>query len=69
MLIRRDYAVVEPQRLRAHAQRIEAADDESAEVSGTVHGALGLLFGEFEPDEIASGTRSSGWRRATPRSG
>ncbi|BFO20147.1 hypothetical protein SHKM778_65350 [Streptomyces sp. KM77-8] len=55
MLIRRDYAVVEPQRLRAHAQRIEAADDdESTETSGTVHGALGLLFGEFEPDEIAS---------------
>ncbi|MFF5160524.1 hypothetical protein ACFY3N_30595 [Streptomyces sp. NPDC000348] len=54
VLIRRDYAVVEPQRLRAHAQRIEAADDESAEASGTVHGALGLLFGEFEPDEIAS---------------
>ncbi|MDT0404828.1 hypothetical protein [Streptomyces edwardsiae] len=55
VLIRRDYAVVEPQRLRAHAQRIEAADDdESTEASGTVHGALGLLFGEFEPDEIAS---------------
>ncbi|MFE2281548.1 hypothetical protein ACFXAE_30815 [Streptomyces sp. NPDC059454] len=54
VLIRRDYAVVEPQRLRAHAQRIEAADDENAEASSTVHGALGLLFGEFEPDEIAS---------------
>ncbi|GGV42297.1 hypothetical protein ACIRPR_30685 [Streptomyces griseoflavus] len=54
VLIRRDYAVAEPQRLRAHAQRIEAADDEGGEVSGTVHGALGLLFGEFEPDEIAS---------------
>ncbi|CAM5589414.1 hypothetical protein [Streptomyces pilosus] len=54
VLIRRDYAVAEPQRLRAHAQRIEAADDEGAGASGTVHGALGLLFGEFEPDEIAS---------------
>ncbi|MEU5363600.1 hypothetical protein ABZ354_08925 [Streptomyces sp. NPDC005925] len=55
VLIRRDYTVAEPQRLRAQAQRIEAADDESgAEVSGTVHGALGILFGEFEPDEIAS---------------
>lgn len=54
VLIRRDYAVAEPQRLRAHAQRIEAADDEGGEASGTVHGALGLLFGEFEPDEIAS---------------
>ncbi|MGW0333622.1 hypothetical protein ACWD0J_17415 [Streptomyces sp. NPDC003011] len=57
VLIRRDYAVVEPQRLLAQAHRIEAADEEAgtgAEASGTVHGALGLLFGEFEPDEIAS---------------
>ncbi|WP_435215077.1 hypothetical protein [Streptomyces sp. bgisy034] len=57
VLIRRDYAVAEPQRLLAQAQRIEAADyDDGAdgEASGTVHGALGILFGEFEPDEIAS---------------
>ncbi|KUO14893.1 hypothetical protein [Streptomyces dysideae] len=58
VLIRRDYAVAEPQRLLAHAQRIEAADYEDgaagAEAAGTVHGALGILFGEFEPDEIAS---------------
>ncbi|MBT3151854.1 hypothetical protein HTV45_13325 [Streptomyces sp. CHD11] len=54
VLIRRDYAVAEPQRLLAHAQRIETADGEIPEASGTVHGALGLLFGEFEPDEIAS---------------
>ncbi|ANS64124.1 hypothetical protein SLINC_1900 [Streptomyces lincolnensis] len=56
VLIRRDYAVVEPQRLLAQSQRVEAADDEAAAgvASGTVHGALGLLFGEFEPDEIAS---------------
>ena len=56
VLIRRDYAVVEPQRLLAQAQRVEAVDDDGAgaDVSGTVHGALGILFGEFEPDEIAS---------------
>ncbi len=55
VLIRRDYAVVEPQRLQAQAQRVEAVEDEGgADVSGTVHGALGILFGEFEPDEIAS---------------
>ncbi|MEU0343135.1 hypothetical protein ABZ092_30345 [Streptomyces bobili] len=57
VLIRRDYAVVEPQRLLAQAQRVEAAEFEDGadtEASGTVHGALGLLFGEFEPDEIAS---------------
>jgi hypothetical protein len=56
VLIRRDYAVVEPQRLLAQAERVEAADEEGAPESsaGTVHGALGVLFGEFEPDEIAS---------------
>lgn len=56
VLIRRDYSVVEPQRLLAQAQRVEAADDDGAgaDASGTVHGALGILFGEFEPDEIAS---------------
>lgn len=56
VLIRRDYAVVEPQRLLAQAERVEAADEDSAPESsaGTVHGALGVLFGEFEPDEIAS---------------
>ncbi|MER6130400.1 hypothetical protein ABT173_49300 [Streptomyces sp. NPDC001795] len=56
VLIRRDYAVVEPQRLLAQAQRVEAADEEGLPVSsaGTAHGALGILFGEFEPDEIAS---------------
>ncbi|GAA5010332.1 MULTISPECIES: hypothetical protein [Streptomyces] len=61
VLIRRDYAVVEPQRLLAQAQRVEAVEEDGATAdagfdaaSGTVHGALGILFGEFEPDEIAS---------------
>ncbi|WP_405579814.1 hypothetical protein [Streptomyces sp. NBC_01092] len=57
VLIRRDYSVAEPQRLLAQAQRVEAADFDDgadADASGTVHGALGILFGEFEPDEIAS---------------
>lgn len=56
VLIRRDYSVVEPLRLLAQAQRVEAADEDATDtgVSGTVHGALGILFGEFEPDEIAS---------------
>ncbi|MEU2063330.1 hypothetical protein [Streptomyces sp. NPDC013455] len=58
VLIRRDYTVAEPQRLLAQARRVEAAeyddgaDDEDA--AGTVPQALGILFGEFEPDEIAS---------------
>jgi hypothetical protein len=56
VLIRRDYAVAEPQRLLAQAQRVEAVEEEVGQESsaGTVHGALGVLFGEFEPDEIAS---------------
>ncbi|MEU6481829.1 hypothetical protein ABZ858_34170 [Streptomyces sp. NPDC047017] len=59
VLIRRDYAVADQRRLLAQAQRVEAADAETGAgigdgVSGTVHGALGVLFGEFEPDEIAS---------------
>ncbi|MEV5314345.1 hypothetical protein [Streptomyces sp. NPDC052610] len=57
VLIRRDYAVAEPQRLLAQAQRVEAADasaDADADGGETVNGALGILFGEFEPDEIAT---------------
>lgn len=66
MLIRRDYTVAEPQRLLHQAQRIadldpDAADeaagsgaDAAAVVGTSVHAALGVLFGEFEPDEIAS---------------
>ncbi|MER5491942.1 hypothetical protein [Streptomyces sp. NPDC002490] len=58
VLIRRDYAVVEPQRLMAQAQRVEAAEADGTPLADspgrTVHGALGVLFGEFEPDEIAS---------------
>ncbi|MEW2133505.1 hypothetical protein [Streptomyces sp. NPDC005435] len=58
VLIRRDYAVSEPQRLLAQAERVEAAEYESAglddEAAATVPGALTILFGEFEPDEIAT---------------
>jgi hypothetical protein len=54
VLIRRDYAVVEPQRLLAQAERVEAAEYDDEDAAGTVHGALGILFGEYEPDEIAS---------------
>lgn len=60
VLIRRDYTVVEPPRLLAQAQRL--ADLESDDrgvgnnpvVGTSVHAALGVLFGEYEPDEIAS---------------
>ncbi|MEU3075276.1 hypothetical protein [Streptomyces laurentii] len=52
VLIRRDYAVVEPQRLIAQARRVTDLDREEEPV--TTHAALGVLFGEYEPDEIAS---------------
>lgn len=67
MLIRRDYAVADPQRLLHQAQRVADLDpdtvDDAARASGengaavvgtSVYAALGVLFGEFEPDEIAS---------------
>ncbi|HEV7628986.1 MAG TPA: hypothetical protein VGO89_21055 [Streptomyces sp.] len=62
VLIRRDYTVVEPQRLLAQAQRVTDLDPDSTDedgVAGTsagssVHAALGVLFGEYEADEIAT---------------
>ncbi|MFD4030892.1 hypothetical protein ACFWVP_10235 [Streptomyces sp. NPDC058637] len=60
VLIRRDYAVVEPPRLLAQAQRLADLDPEGhdsaavAVVGASVHAALGVLFGEYEADEIAS---------------
>jgi hypothetical protein len=62
VFVRRDYTVVEPPRLLAQAQRVTDLDPESsdeAEDAGggagrSVHAALGVLFGEYEPDEIAT---------------
>ncbi|MER6318410.1 hypothetical protein ABT237_32280 [Streptomyces sp. NPDC001581] len=55
VLIRRDYAVVEPPRLIAQAERIAAHDRDAEFVQdGGTADALGVLFGEYEPDEIAS---------------
>ncbi|MER5772062.1 hypothetical protein [Streptomyces sp. NPDC001985] len=60
VLIRRDYAVVEPGRLLSQARRIadldpdEDAPERSRTAATRVHAALGLVFGEYEPDEIAS---------------
>ncbi|MER8044066.1 hypothetical protein [Streptomyces sp. NPDC094032] len=53
VLIRRDYAVVEPKRLVAQARRVLDVDREET-AAGTTYAALGTLFGEYEPDEIAS---------------
>ncbi|MFE6688776.1 hypothetical protein ACFVFQ_20175 [Streptomyces sp. NPDC057743] len=66
VLIRRDYTVAKPQRLLHQAQRIAALDPDAADdatgnapdpaalVGSSVYAALGVLFGEYEPDEIAS---------------
>ncbi|WP_405660813.1 hypothetical protein OG379_08345 [Streptomyces sp. NBC_01166] len=62
VLIRRDYAVAEPTRLLAQAQRLADLDPDGQN-GGTgagpaagagVHAALGVVFGEYEADEIAS---------------
>ncbi|MFJ8861193.1 hypothetical protein ACIRD8_22530 [Streptomyces sp. NPDC102451] len=61
VLIRRDYAVAEPARLLAQAQRLADLDpdgqddvDADATAGAGVHAALGVVFGEYEADEIAS---------------
>lgn len=61
VLIRRDYAVVEPARLIAQAERVVAHDREAelGHDGGTAE-ALGVLFGEYEPDEIASRAKDFG---------
>ncbi|MDJ1136361.1 hypothetical protein [Streptomyces iconiensis] len=63
VLIRRDYTISEPQRLLAQAERVTELDPDSADdhdgvdgpsAGSSVHAALGVLFGEYEPDEIAT---------------
>jgi hypothetical protein len=51
VLIRRDYTISEPHRLVTQAAR---ATEEVIEVGAGVSAAIGALFGEYEPDEIAS---------------
>lgn len=63
VLIRRDYTITEPHRLLSQAQRVADLDPESTEngalvegpsAGSSVHAALGVLFGEYEADEIAT---------------
>lgn len=68
VFIRRDYAVVDPRRLLAQARRVAELDPEAAEdgpdaqdtAGRSMHAALGVLFGEFEPDEIAGRPKEFG---------
>ena len=50
VLIRRDYTIAEPDRLFAQARR--ASDGETIPES-SVNAALGVIFGEYEADEVA----------------
>ncbi|WP_344444255.1 hypothetical protein [Kitasatospora nipponensis] len=56
VLIRRDYRIADPRRLRAQAERLDsslAPRDEGGTGEG-VTAAVGVVFGEYEPDEIAA---------------
>ncbi|MGW3241313.1 hypothetical protein [Streptomyces sp. NPDC001070] len=50
VLIRRDYTVADPQRLRHQAERVS---DSAAADDADIGAVIGALFGEYEPDEIA----------------
>lgn len=81
VLIRRDYAVAEPRRLLSQAQRIADHDRAGAAappgsgagaqgvVGDSVHAALGILFGEYEADEVASRHKEFGLEEGIPPCG
>jgi hypothetical protein len=54
VLIRRDYRIADPGRLRAQAERLEDSLEPVADPEEGVTAAVGVVFGEYEPDEIAA---------------
>ncbi|BAJ32381.1 MULTISPECIES: hypothetical protein [Kitasatospora] len=54
VLIRRDYLIADPKRLRAQAERVDESLAPAEGAEGEVTAAIGVLFGEYEPDEIAA---------------
>ncbi|BFV55926.1 hypothetical protein KCMC57_up10300 [Kitasatospora sp. CMC57] len=55
VLIRRDYLVTDPKRLREQAERVDDSLTPGGDpAAGAVNAAIGVLFGEYEPDEIAA---------------
>jgi hypothetical protein len=54
VLIRRDYLIADPKRLRAQAERVDSSLTPGGGAGAGVTAAIGVLFGEYEPDEIAS---------------
>ncbi|MFF4384224.1 hypothetical protein [Kitasatospora sp. NPDC001547] len=64
VLIRRDYHVVDPKRLRAQAERLDESLTPGEVGAGEVNAAIGVLFGEYEPDEIAARSEEFGLEEA-----
>lgn len=60
VLIRRDYHVVDSKRLRAQAERLEDSLTPGGGGTGGLNAAIGVLFGEYEPDEIAARSEEFG---------
>ncbi|MFE6051067.1 hypothetical protein ACFQ6N_09940 [Kitasatospora sp. NPDC056446] len=60
VLIRRDYHVVDSTRLRAQAERLDESLTPGGAGPGGVNAAIGVLFGEYEPDEIAARSEEFG---------
>jgi hypothetical protein len=54
VLIRRDYTVAEPDRLLAQATQVARVADSGSGPARNLNSAIGVLFGEYEPDEISS---------------
>ncbi|GAA1069651.1 MULTISPECIES: hypothetical protein [Kitasatospora] len=54
VLIRRDYLVADPKRLRDQAERVDDSLTPGGDTAAGVNAAIGVLFGEYEPDEIAA---------------
>jgi hypothetical protein len=62
VLIRRDYSVVEPERLFAQARRAAEGDATAGDTAGqSVGEAVAAIFGEYEPDEIAQRYKEFGF--------
>ncbi|CAG6394664.1 hypothetical protein NMG29_21690 [Streptomyces cocklensis] len=59
VLIRRDYTIVAPDRLFSQARH--ASEDTDGSATATVNAALGVIFGEYEPDEIAQRHKDFGF--------
>jgi hypothetical protein len=58
VLIRRDYQIVAPDRLFSQARH--ASEDNDGSATASVGAALGVVFGEYEPDEIAQRPKDFG---------